>query len=116
MSTIRDDVARLWPETLAIPSGVTCEVKPVDGQVGIILKYVSGGSLSILATSKNSVGQSFLRATTGCSFALGNSLGTQYTLATSEIMNINMCDSLFLFATGATNVCSILRLRSVGDW
>lgn len=112
MSTIRDDVARIWPETLAIPSGVTCEVKPVQGQVGIVLKYVSGGSLSILATTRNPNGISFVQGTSGCTFAISN----LYTVGTNEILNISMCDSLFLLASGSTNVCSILRLRTLGDW
>jgi hypothetical protein len=117
MSTIRDDVARLYPELLAIPVGVTCEIKPIQGQVGVIMKYQSGGSFTLLKTSKVANGMSNLQATTGCSFALGGTLGAAYTVGTNEILNISMCDSIFIFGGGgATCLVNVLRLRSIGDW
>lgn len=112
MSTIRDDVARLWPETVTIAPGITLEIKPIQGQVGYIMKYVSGGSLGILPTSRNPYGQSGIQSTTGVSYLTTNI----YTVGTNEILNLSMTDSTFVYATGATLVFSILRLRTIGDW
>lgn len=108
MSTIRQDVASFYPELLALPSGVTAVISPIPGQVGFILKYVSGGSLSLLPNPAVASGYS----TVGSSFAVGAS--NLYTLGTNEILSVSGNQFLYLLATGSTCVANILRLRSAG--
>lgn len=89
------------PEQLNLPAGVTAAILPMPGQIGSILKYVSGGSLSII----------------GASSAFGTTYGVSciYTLGTGEIMNIAESGTIFLMASGSTCVAQLLRLRSSLD-
>ena len=98
--TIRDEIGSAYPETLAIPPGVQCDISPMAGQNAITLKWVSGGSLTIVGTSMAG----------GCTFAISN----QYTLSTSEIHNSDLMGPLSLLASGSTTVCSILRYKTPG--
>ena len=91
-----------YPEQLALPSGVTAPILAISGQVGVILKYVSGGSLSIIGAS-SSIGSTY-------------ATGQLYTLGTGEILNISQSGTLFLQASGATCVAQILRLRGAGNY
>jgi len=104
MSSQRNDVANHYPELLALAPGVTAILAPIAGQLGAIIKYVSGGSLSILRNPEQGI------TTVGSSFAISN----LYTLGTNEVMNLNTNQSLYMIATGATCVVNVLRLRSIG--
>ena len=109
MSSSRDDVGAVYPETLAIPAGVTCVLSPIPGQVGSILKYVSGGSLVLLRNPEFFGNSNMIGTTTvGSTFAINN----LYTVGTNEIINLSANQFTYLTATGATCVASILRLRS----
>lgn len=105
MSSSRDDVFGYFPETLHIPAGVTCEIKPIAGQIGGIMKYISGGSFVILRTTEITGA-----TTTGTSFTVNN----LYVLGTSEIMSVAVSGSTWITATGATLVANVLRFRSIG--
>lgn len=98
MSVQREDVFNLYAESLALPAGVTAVIPSVQGQIGAILKYVSGGSIQII----------------GASNALGSTYGINrlYLLGTTEILNVNMCGPMYLIATGSTCVVNLLRLTS----
>ena len=98
----RDSVFAEYPEQLALPAGTTAPIKPVPGQIGLILKYVSGGSLSIIGAS-NSVGSTF-------------AISQLYTLGTAEILNIAQSGTIYLLGSGSTSVAQMLRLRSAGDY
>lgn len=87
-----------YPETLAIPSGVTATILPMPGQNGIIFKWVSGGSLSVVGASISG----------GCTFAIANS----YLVGVSEVINIALSGTVSLYATGATSVVHVQRLIS----
>ncbi len=101
----RDDVLALYPETIAIPTGTTALIQPIAGQVGMILKYVSGGSLAIIGATFQQFGSTI----SGTTFAINN----LYTLGTSESLNIDMSGPLYLYNTGgATTVASLLRTQS----
>ncbi len=100
MSADRDSVYAEYPEQLALPAGVTAPIPAIAGQIGIILKYVSGGSLSIVGAS-NSIGSTY-------------AIGQIYTVGTSEILNLNQSGTLYLLGSGSTCVAQILRLRSAG--
>lgn len=105
-STSRSDVFSNYPELLALPAGVTAVISSIPGQLGLILKYVSGGSLSVLRNPEPYAGTT----TVGTSFATAG----LYTLATTEILNVSMAGDMYLIATGATCVANMLRLRSQG--
>ncbi len=111
MSTSRDDVGSVYPETLAIPARVTCVLSPIPGQLGCILKYVSGGSLVILRNPEFFGNSNMIGTTTvGSTFAINN----VYTIGANEIINLSANQFMYLTATGSTCVASILRLRSDG--
>lgn len=110
-STSRSDVGSVYPETLAIPSGTTCILSPIAGQLGAILKYVSGGSLVILRNPEWFGSSQLIGTTTiGSTFAINNT----YVVGTNEVINLSANQQLYLIATGSTCVASILRLRSNG--
>ena len=99
----RESVYGLYSEQLALPPGVTAEIKPLPRQVGVIFKYQSGGSISIVGPS----------VMAGSTYSMdGGSLGLLYTLGTSEVMNMSLQGSLYLIASGATCVLSMQRLLS----
>lgn len=100
----RDSVLTLYPEVLTLNPGVTSVVQPIAGQLGFILKYVSGGSLGILRNPEGESGAT----TVGASFATGG----LYTVGSAEVLNVSQAGPLYLFATSATCVANILRLRS----
>jgi hypothetical protein len=98
----RESVYAEYPEQLALPAGVTAPILAMRGQIGVILKYISGGSLSVVGTS----------TALGSTYAIGQ----LYTLGTGEILNISQSGTLFLQGGGSTCVAQILRLRSAGDY
>lgn len=100
----RDDVFGIYPETIAIATGTTALIQPIPGQIGMILKYVSGGSLALVGATFPIVADGVKYS--GTTFAINN----LYTLGTSEILNIDMSGPLYLYNTGgATVVASLLR-------
>lgn len=101
MAGDRSSVYKQFPETLAIPTGVTAIIKPMPHQIGVIVKYVSGGSLSIIGSSHAS----------GSTFATANT----YLLGSSEVLNVALSGPLQLSATGATSVAHIIRLLGAGE-
>lgn len=102
--TGRSDVFNLYPEVLTLATGVTSVVQPIPGQLGVILKYVSGGSLGILRNPEAESGAT----TVGASFATSG----LYTVGSAEILNISLAAPLYLYATGATCIANLLRLRT----
>lgn len=100
----RDDVKTLFPEVLTLATGVTSILQPIPGQLGVILKYVSGGSLGILRNPDTESGAT----TVGASFATSG----LYTVGSAEVLNVSLAGPLYLFATGATCIANVLRLRS----
>lgn len=94
----RSAVYGLFSETLALPSGVTALIPKLPTQIGVIFKYQSGGSLSIVGASS-----SF-----GSTFATSNS----YLVGTGEVINLALSGDLYLIATGSTCVVAMERLLS----
>ncbi len=94
------DLATLYPETIHISPGASTLILPLAGQMSVLLKYGSGGSLSI----------------TNISDSAGSSLAVAqlYLLGTSEILSFDTVSAFYLSATGATVVCYMLRGRSSG--
>lgn len=105
MSNQRDDVFGMYSETIAIATGTTALIRPLPGQIGMILKYISGGSLAIIGATfgVTAPGGAVYSGTT---FALNN----LYTLGTSEILNVDMSGDIYIYNTGgATVVAGLLR-------
>ena len=100
MSGDRSNVFQSYPEQLALPNGVTAAILPMPNQLGFILKYVSGGSLSLIGYS----------SVNGTTFDMSNI----YTVGTAEVINISQSSTLFLIGTGATCVAQMIRLRGAG--
>lgn len=110
-SSSRDDVGSLYPELLAIPAGVTAIISPIPGQLGGILKYVSGGSLVLLRNPEWFGSSQFIGTTTiGTTFSTANT----YLVGTNEVISLSANQTLYLIATGSTCVANLLRLRSDG--
>lgn len=92
------DVKAFLPETFVVASGSSLQIKSVPNQLGIILKYVSGGSMLFTVPSLSITGM-----------ISGSSLA--YMVATTEILNTNMTGDFYLSAIGSTLTATILRLR-----
>jgi hypothetical protein len=101
MAGDRSAVYKQYPETLAIPTGVTALIPQMPHQVGVILNWESGGSLQIQ-------GSSHIKGTT---YATAQS----YLLGTTEVLNVSLSGPLYLVATGATCVARLIRLLGAGD-
>jgi|SRR6266850_3069633 len=103
------DYGRLYCETLYIPAGSTATFLTVPGFYGFAVQYISGGSLSIGGPSLY-LGASYIN---GSSFA-ANQL---FTLANTSAFMINdFIGGFNLIATGATSVCSLARVFTVGSF
>lgn len=100
----RDSVFGHYGERYVLNAGVTIAIPPIPGQNGIILKYISGGSLSIF-------GASFASFTLPSGAVVSQRL---YTLGTSEVYSANYQGTLYIQVTGATGVFELLRHRSEG--
>jgi hypothetical protein len=96
----RNFVYGLYPETFHLPAGVTLAIPALAGQNAAILKYISGGSLSIVGTT----------ASTGSSYAVDN----RYPMGTGETVNLDLSGPQYVVAVGSTCVFSLLRGRSAG--
>jgi hypothetical protein len=97
----RDSVYGLYPETLAIPAGATFHmIRQMPYQTGIVLKYLSGGSIMVV----------------GPSFAAGSTYGISqgYGLGATEILQMPLSGPLYLQAVGTTSVLALLRTYSAG--
>lgn len=95
------------PTIIAVPAGATNSVLVSEqaGEVGGVLKYVSGGSLEILNCP---VG------TTLSGGSLQALAGTGYLLGTAESINFAGAARFYLCATGATAVAHLLRGMGAG--
>jgi hypothetical protein len=102
---LKDDVFRLFPETLVIGSGITAIIPAVPFQNGIALKYGEGGSLVILGNTLvlNNIPY-------GSTYAASKG----YLMGTTEIFSADLCGPLALFAGGATTTCYLTRTLSAG--
>lgn len=94
------DPQSLYPEIIAIPAGASLLVTPVPGQMSVLVKYFSGGSLSITNVVD----------ATGSS----NAIAQQYVFSASEALSFDSVGSFYLTATGSTSVAHMIRIRSSG--
>lgn len=94
------DIHSLYPETLHIPTGATCTISPIPGQLSVTVKYGSGGTLWFQGASFSS----------GSSFAVAQ----RYLIGSSDVLTFHGAGPFRLEATGATVVAYIVRGRSAG--
>lgn len=95
----RSAVYGVYAQSYALPAGVTLKIEPMASQIGLIFKYISGGSLSVVNGFSSSISASYV-------------FGHQYLLGTGEIQNLALSGPLYLVATGATCVFHVERLLS----
>lgn len=100
MATARDEVFAIFPETLALPPGVTAVIMPVAYQNSVGLKYISGGSLTLIGATFTVDG-----IVHGSTYATSK----QYLITSSEFFNTNMSGPMYLMATGTTCVAGLVR-------
>ena len=100
MANDRGFVYSAYPETYNLPTGVTLALTGLPGQNAAVLKYITGGSLSIVGGT----------ATIGSSYAVGNF----YQMSTGETVNLDLSGTINVVAVGATAVFSLLRGRTSG--
>jgi len=107
MSSSSDSIFGITTMNLAIPPGATNAVLISPGAYirASLVKYFSGGSISIFGANSNAFGGS--AAWTGTSLVAGFSQA--YMLATTEILSIGGPVQYYLAATGSTAVASILQ-------
>lgn len=105
MSSSSDAIFGITTMNQAIPAGATNAVLLIPGAYvrASLIKYASGGSLSIFGVLQGNSGA----ALTGTSLVAGFS--SSYLLSTSEILSIGGPVSFYLCATGSTCVASILQ-------
>jgi hypothetical protein len=98
----RDSIYGVYPERFNLASGVTLYIPPLPGQISMTLKYISGGSLSV-------IGSSF-----GYGITLPVIASQVYTINDNELLNFNTSGGILLIATGSTAIFDVLRGRSAG--
>ncbi len=100
----RDDTYQILAETLHIPAGVTVAIPALPYETAIQLKYISGGSLSIL-------GSTFTVGVTN--YGGGSYVASmRYILGTTEVFAANMSGTLYIQGSGSTCVASLVRTFS----
>jgi len=99
-----EDVRGQFPETLVLGTGITAIIAPIAYQTGILLKYGSGGTLSIIGPT-----YSFQGSFQGSTFATAKS----YLLGTTEILSLSSKGAITLIATGATTTVYMLRATNI---
>lgn len=93
------DVFTFYPEQIAISAGASLLVPAMPGQMGVQIKYLSGGSL-LLSNIGDSTGSS-------------NAIAQSYLFGTSEApLLVNMIGAFYLSAVGATAVANVIRFRT----
>lgn len=88
---------------VGVGSTVATLVSPEPGQLNIVLKYFSGGTLEI-------IGCSLGVTLTAAQLASANQTG--YLMGTSEILTIDGPARFYLSSTAATTIVMVLRGRS----
>jgi hypothetical protein len=103
MASSSDAIFGITTLNLAVPAGATNAVLLAPGAYvrASLIKYLSGGSISIFGVPQ---GASLL---TGTSLVTGFS--NSYLLSTSEILSIGGPVTYYIAATGLTAVASILQ-------
>lgn len=93
----RKDVFGAWSKRYVLVPDSILEVPAISGQIAVTIKLLSGGTLEI-----------------GGSTLIGQTFGDLYPLSASEVFNMDMSGTFFLWASGATCVVAIERGRSDG--
>lgn len=94
------NIFKLLPETVNLSAGQTVLISALPGQIGVTVKYVSGGTLSFISATLTINAQAY-----GVSLAASQ----KYIIGTSEIFNFDGSGSFTLLAEGVTTVFSMIR-------
>lgn len=107
------DIGRILCETIAVPPGATAAAffPSTAGFYGMAIKYLSGGSLSLVGASTSLNGFT-ASAVTGSTYATASA----YLMGTSEVVNVNhFVGDFYLQATGSTAVAALIRQYTQGN-
>ena len=103
MSAQQDKIFGLYPQQIIVPPGATNAVliQNVAGEVGMIIKYFSGGSCQIINAPPGAT-------LTGPQLvSYGNTGG--YLLGTTEAVSVDGPARFYLQAYGATTIIMLLK-------
>lgn len=112
----RNDVFGPLGTRLVMNAGAIATINPQPGQNSVSIKLLTGGTLEIggygesLRTS--SIGFSAAGGT--ITFDGGQTFGAMYPLSAGEIYNANLSGKIYLYASQATCVVSLVFGRSAG--
>lgn len=105
-----DKVYRVLPEIVSVSTGITNAVfvQPVAGQVSVLARLVSGGSLYILPANSGSTYAAATLAAVFATYAYGfGAIGTA-----ESMVELQGPACFYLGAVGGTTVCHLLRKKS----
>jgi hypothetical protein len=98
---MNNDIHSFLASTFVVGIGVTCRIGPVAGQMGLIVKLISGGTLSIVGAPEGFSNNPF-------------AINTLYPIADGEILSLDNRGIIDFYVTGATCKFTILGSRSAG--
>lgn len=103
-----DSIFSLGTTNIIVPVGATVAVliEGIAGQNSTLLKYVSGGTLSVVGVATG---------VTLTAAELASAVGNHYVMGTSEVLSIDGPARFYLMATGATTTVSAIRGRTQGQ-
>lgn len=88
------DIAIMAAERIVMATNSYTSIPAFAGQVAVTIKLLAGGTLEIGGS--------------------GNTYGTGYPLASTEVQSIDNSGNFYLFASGATCTVAILRGKTTG--
>lgn len=94
----RDDIFGSWSKRYTIGTNNILQIPAISGQNAITIKLITGGTLEV-----------------GGSTLVGQTFGDMYFLGANEALSCDMSGTFYLWASGATCTCTILRGRSAGQ-
>lgn len=112
----RNDVFGPLGTRLVMNAGAIATINPQPGQNSVSIKLISGGTLEIGGYSEGLKANSIGFSAAGATIALngGQTFGSMYPLSAGEIYNANLSGKIYLYASDATCVVSLVFGRSAG--
>jgi len=98
---MNNDIHSFIAGTFIVGINETCTIGPIAGQMGLVVKLLSGGTLSVLGPAMGFGNNPFL-------------MNDRYVIADGEILSLDNRGTISFFATGATCVFTVLGSRSAG--
>lgn len=108
----REDIYGIFPIQYFVPPGASLAllIEPPAGENGIILRWISGGTLHLMRAGAT-VGGTYTGAELG---ALYTGATSTYVVSTSESINLGGAPRFYAAAIGTTSVFQVLRATGPG--